>query len=109
TPGTAASVVVLSHQFWEARFRRDPQVIGRTLVINRQPTVVIGVAAPEFSGHEAVPPAFWLPLSAWSRRSADYAIGRTEAFTLIGRLKPGITEVQAKAELDTIAARRAAE
>lgn len=107
--GAGAPVVVLSHQFWETRFRRDPQVIGRTLLINRQPTTVIGVAASEFSGHEAVPPAFWLPLSAWSRRSADYAAGGTEAFTLIGRLKPGITEAQAKAELDTVAARRAAE
>ncbi len=108
-PGAAASVVVLSHQFWETRFHRDPRVIGRTLLINRQPTTVIGIAAPGFSGHEAVPPAFWLPLSAWSRRPADYEAGGPEAFTLIGRLKRGTTEAQAKAELDTIAARRAAE
>lgn len=108
TPG-AAPVVVLSHLFWETRFRRDPQVIGRTLMINRQAATVIGVASPEFSGHEAVPPAFWLPLSAWSHRPADYGAGGPKPFILIGRLKPGITEAQAKAELDTIAAGRAAE
>jgi predicted permease len=108
TPG-AAPVVVLSHLFWETRYRHDPQVIGRTLMINRQAATVIGVAAPEFSGHEAVPPAFWLPLTARSPRPADYAAGGPEAFDLIGRLKPGITEAQAKAELDAIAARRAAE
>jgi predicted permease len=105
----AAPVVVLSNLFWETRYRRDPRVIGRTFLINRQPATVIGVAAPEFSGHEAVPPAFWLPLSAWSSKPAAYAEGGPEAFTLIGRLKPGITEALAKAELDTIAARRAAE
>jgi predicted permease len=108
TPG-APPVIVLSHLFWERRYRGDPQVIGRTVMINRQPTTVIGVAAPEFSGHEAVPPAGWLPLSTWSRRPADYAVGGPEAFTLIGRLKPGITGEQAKTDLDTIAMRRAAE
>jgi predicted permease len=105
----APPTIVLSHLFWETRYRRDPQVIGRTVVINRQPVTVIGVASPEFSGHEAVPPAGWLPVSAWSRRPADYAVDGPEAFKLIGRLKPGITEVQAKADLETIAARRAME
>ncbi|MEO7797585.1 MAG: ABC transporter permease [Opitutaceae bacterium] len=105
----AEPVIVLSHLFWETRFRRDPRVIGRTLMINRQPATVIGVAAPEFSGHEAVPPAFWLPLSDWSRRLTDYAAGGPEAFNLIGRLKRGITEAQAKADLDIIAKRRAAD
>lgn len=108
TPG-ALPVVVLSHLFWETRLRRDPQVIGRTFLINRQAATVIGVASPEFSGHEAVPPAFWLPLSARSSRPADYAPGGTKAFMLIGRLKPGVSEAQAKAELDGIAAGRAAE
>lgn len=108
TPG-ALPVIVLSHLFWQRRYHGDPQVIGRTVMINRQATTVIGVAVAEFSGHEAVPPAGWLPLSAWSRRPADYAVGGPEAFTLIGRLKSGITEQQAEADLDTIAARRAAE
>ena len=49
TPG-AAPVVVLSHHFWQTRFRGDPKVIGRSLTINRQAATVIGVAAPEFSG-----------------------------------------------------------
>lgn len=105
----AAPLVVLSHLFWATRYHRDPQVIGRTVLVNRQAVTVIGVASPEFSGNEAVPPAGWLPLSAWSRRPADYAVGGPEAFKLIGRLKPEITEAQAKADLDTIAARRAVE
>ncbi len=105
----APPVIVLSHLFWDTRLRRDPQVIGRTLLFNREAVTVIGVAAPEFSGHEAVPPAGWLPLSAWSPRPADYAAGGRQVFTLIGRLQSGSTEAQAKADLDTIAARRAAE
>jgi predicted permease len=79
-------------------------------MFNREAVTVIGVVSPEFSGHDAVPPAGWLPLSAWSsRRPADYAAGGPETFTLIGRLKLGVTEAQAKVELDTITARRAAE
>jgi putative ABC transport system permease protein len=56
-----------------------------------------------------VPPAFWLPLSAWNARPAAYVPGGPEAFHLIGRLKPGATLAEARAELDAIAARRAEE
>lgn len=107
-PG-AAPVIVLSHLFWETRFHHDPQVIGRTVMLNRQPVTVIGVAAPEFSGHDVLPPAGWVPLPAWSKRTADYAAGGPEVLSLIGRLKPAVTLSQAKANLDTIATRRAKE
>ena len=41
-PG-AAPVVVLSHQFWQARFGANPAVIGQTLKLNRQAFTIIGI------------------------------------------------------------------
>ncbi len=105
----AAAVIVLSNVFWETRLHRDPNVIGTTLTLDHRVVTVVGVAAPEFSGQQPMPPAGWLPLPAWSNHAADYGPGGRQAFALIGRLKPGITEVQAKADLDLIASVRAAE
>jgi predicted permease len=113
----APPVIVLSNMFWETRFDRDPGVIGRTLTFQRpgadagssEAVTVIGVAAPEFSGHEAVPPAGWLPYFNHSRRAADYEARAPRVLGLIGRLKPGVTEAQAKADLGLVATRWAAE
>ncbi len=108
TPG-APPVIVLSHAFWARHFRRDPGVLGRTIALDRHLVTVIGVAVEEFSGPGPTPPAGWLPISLWSDRPADFAPGARPDFGLIGRLKPGITEAQAKAGLDNLAARRALE
>jgi predicted permease len=105
----AAPVIVLSHLFWERYFNRDPKVIGTTFKLGRRMVTVIGVATAEFSGQAPVPPAGWLPLQAWHNRPADYGPNGPSMFLLIGRLKPGVNAAQAKAELDAVASRRAAE
>ena len=107
SPGSAP-VVVLSHLFWERHLHRDPNVLGTTLTLGRRAYSVIGVAAPEFAGQQPAPPAGWLPLTMWGG-PADYGPKGAPAFRLIGRLRPGVTEQQAKADLDVIAARRARE
>lgn len=107
-PG-ASPVIVLSNLFWETRFNRDPDVIGRAFTMDQKRVTVIGVAAPEFSGHEAVPPAGWLPLPTWSNRADDYGPTGPQDFGVIGRLKAGMNEEMAKADLDVIAARLASE
>jgi predicted permease len=43
-------VAVLSHEFWRTRFGADPAVLGRTLLVDRVPVVVVGVAAAGFRG-----------------------------------------------------------
>ena len=100
-----APVIVLSHLFWQRRLHGDPAVLGRTISLNRKLYTVIGVTASEFSGQQPAPPAGWMPAMSWGRAGADYGPRGVPAFRLIGRLQPGVTEHQAKADLDVIAAR----
>jgi len=49
TPG-AHPVAVLSYRFWESRFNKDPNLIGKTILINEHPVTVLGVTPPSFYG-----------------------------------------------------------
>jgi predicted permease len=105
TPG-AHPVVVLSHACWEKRFASDPSIIGQKILFNTHPFTVVGVAPAGFVGTEvAYAPEFWVPLmmakqiepgSTWlDSRDSDNLFA-------IGRLKPGVTLEQAKAQLDAL-------
>ncbi len=105
TPGSHP-VVILSYTSWQKRFAADPGIIGKTILINTHPFTVVGIAPKGFIGTEvAFAPEFWAPMmmakqiepgSTWlDSRASD------NLFT-IGRLKPGVTLAQAKADLDDI-------
>lgn len=49
TPG-AHPVAVLSYSYWESRFGKDPNLIGKTILVNEHPLTVIGVTPPGFYG-----------------------------------------------------------
>ena len=49
TPG-AHPVAVLSYAYWERRFAKDPNIIGKTILINEHPFTVLGVTPPGFFG-----------------------------------------------------------
>src|SRR5262245_15334613 len=49
TPG-AHPVAVLSYTYWESRFNKDPNLIGKTILVNEQPLTVLGVTPPGFYG-----------------------------------------------------------
>ncbi|MGH9838936.1 MAG: ABC transporter permease [Blastocatellia bacterium] len=105
TPG-ASSVVVLSHRFWQRRFGADASLIGKSIVLNRQPFTVIGVTARDFNGAEILAPDLWLPLTM----QAQVMPGRDflpkpklSWLEVIGRLKPGVSPAQAQAELTLFA------
>ncbi|HJP93198.1 MAG TPA: ABC transporter permease [Pyrinomonadaceae bacterium] len=49
TPG-AHPVAVISYAFWERRFAKDPNLIGKTILVNEQPMTVLGVTPPNFFG-----------------------------------------------------------
>lgn len=105
-PG-AAPRVVLQHRFWQQQLGADPNVLGATLVLDQRLFTVIGVTAEGFTGLSPDAPAVWAPLGCWSERAEDFGPAGPEEFWLLGRLAPGVTEQQAKAELDAIASHRA--
>ncbi|HEV2667420.1 MAG TPA: ABC transporter permease [Blastocatellia bacterium] len=114
TPGTHP-VAVLSHYFWQRHFKGDPQVIGKTLKLAGSPFTIIGVTAKEFIGTTPSAPACWIPLMMRDAviPGRNYQRWLTErdanTFLMIGRLQPGVTPAQARAELNLITRRLAAQ
>jgi predicted permease len=105
-PGTSA-VAVISHGLWTRRFAADPGIVGRAIVLNGHPFAVLGVAPPGFRGTTILAPDAWVPLSmvdqALPRRDASLLRGRESVWLLLGgRLRPGVTLEQSRAELAAI-------
>jgi len=108
-PGLAPAVAI-SYRFWQEHLGGDPSIIGKSLRVNGYACTVIGVGPKEFLG--ASPSLFvadlWLPLSVDARLApelADNALERRDLtmFQVVGRLRPGVTETAAEAELDAVA------
>jgi putative ABC transport system permease protein len=89
-------VVVLSHGLWTRRFGADPAVVGRAIALGGEPHVVIGILAPGFDveGFGGETPEIWVPFQL-DPNSTDQG----HYFRVAGRLAPGVTLEQAKAQL----------
>jgi macrolide transport system ATP-binding/permease protein len=105
TPG-APPVAVLNHRFWQRRFGSDPNIVGKTLILNRQAFTVIGIAGRDFNGTELEGANVWAPLTM----QAQLMQGRDllpqqnlRWLKVVGRLKPGVTLAQAQAEMTLFA------
>jgi predicted permease len=111
-----APVIVLTHEYWQARFGGDPSIVGRSVRLNGRPFTVIGVTPPPFDGaHSLLRPSAYVPL--WMRgelvestasRSILEARDRHQLWVL-GRLRPGVSLEQARAAMEVKAATLARE
>jgi predicted permease len=102
-PG-AAPVVVLSYKFWQTHFGSDRSVIDHTILINKRPYTVVGVAPPLFQGTQTGLHAdLWLPVSMVQQfvsSTTDILQDRgTNWIMTIGHLQPGATREQSQADL----------
>jgi putative ABC transport system permease protein len=102
----AARTVVLSHAFWQQQFAGEANVVGRQLLLDDQAYTVIGVMPPRFKFWAG---EVWVPFGLFA--DEDFAKDRSGMVTInaLGRLKPGVTLEQARAEFNVIAARLAAQ
>ena len=97
--GHGQPVALLSYGAWRSRFGGQPDIIGRTLVLNGRPHVVIGVTAAGLL--DAYQSEIWLPITsapnpAWFTRPTTTVWG-------LGRLKPGFTAADGQRDLQSIA------
>ena len=109
-------VVILGHALWQRRYGADPKIINRTITLNGNPFIVVGVmptgiypARPTPSGaisFDQKEEQFWTPMSfspEWAAVRSAHVLGA------VARLKSGVTVAQAQTEMNTIAARLAQE
>jgi putative ABC transport system permease protein len=100
-PG-AGKVVLLSERFWQTHFGASPFALGQRLNVDGIPREIVGVVS-ERVGFPRNYDVF-LPLADLRADHDFLSRGNHDAFSCLGRLKPGATLKQAIAELDTIAA-----
>jgi predicted permease len=104
------STAVLTDGMWARRFGRDPQMIGRSIVLNGQTYEVVGILPESFTLSKEVLPLLYgteqaeiflpLPLAP-----AASQVRIQEDYNIVGKLKPGVSLAQAQAEMDTVTAR----
>ncbi len=101
TVGFGDGVVVISDRLWRTRFAADPAVIGRTLVLDGAPSVIVGVMPPGFGVFDA-DDDFWLP-SSFSPFQVQ-ARGTNRVLTIVGRMKADVSIERAQADIESVAA-----
>ena len=101
-------VAVISYGCWHRRFGNDPDVVGKTIMLNGLNYAIVGVAPAGFSGTEVIfTPDIWVPMAMQPQiQPGDNSFDnrRNFNFFVIGRLKPGVTQTGAEAALNVIAA-----
>ncbi|HVQ17285.1 MAG TPA: ABC transporter permease, partial [Vicinamibacterales bacterium] len=106
-----APVIVLTHEYWLARFGGDPSVVGRTVRVTGRPFTIIGVTAKPFDkAHTLIYPSAYIPLwmydDVMNLPAGESVLQRRDSHQLwvLGRLNPGVSLSQARASLDVAAA-----
>jgi len=92
---------LLSHAFWRQHFAGDPQVVGRSITLNGDPTEIVGVLPPSFDFDSVFAPGTEVELLLPFPLVEETARWGNTLFA-IGRLKPSATIRQAQAEFEVI-------
>jgi len=101
--GAHSAVAVVSWSFWKSRFNLDPGILGKRIILQGAPVTVIGVTPREFFGLE-----IWSRPEVWVPTGLEPVIDHSNRpifgapLALIGRLKPGVSIEQARAEMNVL-------
>ena len=104
----APATIVLSDALWRSAFAADPSIVSQTVMINRTPFAVIGVAPPWFTGTQLVAEDAYVPIQTQpaikrGRNQIDNA--NMSWLYVIGRLRGGASMAALRADLAVVAAR----
>ena len=107
SPAGDAAVAVLSHDYWQAAFGADPNVTGRSLIVNGRPLRIVGVAPAGFSGTTVASwPQVFVPITLRPliepARASDETDRRSYWLYLFARLREDITREQASAAINVL-------
>ncbi len=98
--------IVLSHDYWTTRFNSDPKILGKKVLVNNYPMIIVGVSAPGFSGLEpGQSPQIRVPIQMKPLMTPGWdSLGdrRSQWIQMFARMKPGYTVQTAKASLDPL-------
>ena len=102
---SASPVAVLSDAYWHRRFHADPTVLNRVISVNNQRVTIIGVTSPDFLSVQrlgAAAPEVTIPLAFDAALTGQTRLGEPTNWWLLtlGRLKPGVTIDQVRANLE---------
>jgi predicted permease len=104
--GDGPHVVMLTYGYWRSDFGGDPQVIGRTVTLDKKPATIVGVLPRDFQFAPSNDFPLWVPMHA----TQDLLTRRNMRWmNVFARLAPGVTIAQAHAEMDGITAQLARE
>jgi predicted permease len=105
--------MVISYNYWTARFSRDPDILGKTIYVKGVPFTIVGVTAEGFEGTEASKSRdFWIPLqnrvefNVLGNPPDDGKLYQADptwwCMHLIGRLAPGVSREQALLRIQNV-------
>lgn len=101
SPSGAQKVVVLGYGLWQRMFGGSDAAIGRTVVLNGYPYVVVGVAPRGFTGTQLTPVDAWTPLNLQHPTPDWTTTWYAQWLRVFVRLKPGVTREEASADATT--------
>jgi putative ABC transport system permease protein len=96
-------LALISYRFWQARFGGSPGVIGATIEVDDIPCQIIGILPADFQFDTDAD--VWQPDTMFPDWEAIRSARGSGFWSVIGRLRPGVTVAQAQAELNAIARR----
>ena len=99
-PG-AAPVALISERLWKTKFGSSPSVLGKQVMVDGIAREIIGVLPDDLRFPRLA--EIWTPLAELRKEEGVLRRGNHPGFSVLGRLKPGVSLKQANADLDTIA------
>ncbi|HEY2360742.1 MAG TPA: ABC transporter permease [Candidatus Angelobacter sp.] len=94
--------MLISENFWQRRFQRDPSILGRTLMVSGIAGTVVGITPHDFMGTRPKVPDVWLPLSGQQDQQHRLQDRATLCCWIEARLKRGVNLRQARAEMSVL-------
>ena len=97
-------VVILSYRIWRSLFASDPNILGKDIMLDRQPYLIVGVMDKDFVfpiETQLDASEVWVPMAFTQEERKS--VGDNFGYNTVARLKPGVSLAQAQADVERVA------